>query len=94
VRDALVNPAVESISAFFPCFNDHATIGTVVHAAAKTIEEVGADGEIIVVNDGSTDHSQHLLEELADQYPQLRMVVHEHNRGYGGALLSGFAAAH
>jgi glycosyltransferase involved in cell wall biosynthesis len=93
VRDALVNPAVESISAFFPCFNDQATIGTVVRAAAKTIEEVGADGEIIVVNDGSTDNSQELLEELADQYSHLRIVVHEHNRGYGGALLSGFAAA-
>ena len=94
MRDALVNPAVESISAFFPCFNDQATITTVVRAAAKTIEEVGADGEIIVVNDGSTDGSQELLEELADQYPHLRIVVHEHNRGYGGALLSGFVAAH
>jgi len=88
-----VNPAVESISAFFPCYNDEATIASMVNAAVKTIEEVGADGEVIVINDGSTDGSQEVLEDLSDSQPWLRIVVHEHNRGYGGALLSGFAAA-
>jgi glycosyltransferase involved in cell wall biosynthesis len=88
-----VNPAVESISAFFPCFNDEATIASMVNAAVKTIEGLGADGEVIVINDGSTDGSQEVLEDLSDSQPSLRIVVHEHNRGYGGALLSGFAAA-
>ena len=88
-----VNPVVASVSAFFPCFNDQATIGSVVNAAAKTIEEVGVDGEMIVINDGSTDNSQDVLENLAAEHPTLRLVVHERNRGYGGALLSGFAAA-
>ncbi len=88
-----MNPEVESISAFFPCYNDDATIASMVNAAVKTIEEVGADGEVIVINDGSTDGSQEVLEELSDSQPWLRIVVHEHNRGYGGALLSGFAAA-
>jgi len=93
VPSAPINPVVESVSAFFPCFNDQATIGSVVNAAAKTIEEIGVDGEIIVINDGSTDNSQEVLEHLADEHPTLHLVVHEHNRGYGGALLSGFAAA-
>lgn len=88
-----MNPAVESISAFFPCYNDEATIASMVNAAVKTVEEVGADGEVIVINDGSTDGSQEVLEDLSDSQPWLRIVVHEHNRGYGGALLSGFAAA-
>ena len=88
-----MNPAVESISAFFPCYNDEPTIGGIVEAAVKTIEQVGADGEVIVINDGSTDGSQEALEDIADEQPLLRIVVHEHNRGYGGALLSGFAAA-
>jgi glycosyltransferase involved in cell wall biosynthesis len=48
---------------------------------------------VIVINDGSTDASQEVLEELSDAQPLLRVVVHESNRGYGGALLSGFAAA-
>lgn len=88
-----MNPAVGSISAFFPCYNDEATIASMVNAAVKTIEGVGADGEVIVINDGSTDSSQEVLEDLSDSQPSLRIVVHEHNRGYGGALLSGFAAA-
>ncbi len=88
-----LNPAVESISAFFPCFNDEPTITSVVSSAVKAIEAVGADGEVIVINDGSTDGSQEVLEDLALELPTLRIVVHEHNRGYGGALLSGFAAA-
>jgi len=93
VSSARLNPAVESISAFFPCYNDEATIASMVNAASKTLEQVGADGEVIVINDGSTDGSQEALEDLADSLPALRIVVHERNRGYGGALLSGFAAA-
>jgi glycosyltransferase involved in cell wall biosynthesis len=93
VPSSPVNPAVESISAFFPCLDDEATIASMVTAACKTIEEAGADGEVIVVNDGSTDRSQEVLEELSDTQPWLRIVVHEHSRGYGGALLSGFAGA-
>jgi glycosyltransferase involved in cell wall biosynthesis len=88
-----VNPAVESISAFFPCYNDEATIASVVKLAFETIDEVGADGEVIVIDDGSTDGSPQVLKELQDLFPRLRVVTHEQNRGYGGALLSGFAAA-
>jgi glycosyltransferase involved in cell wall biosynthesis len=88
-----VNPAVESISAFFPCYNDEATIKSMVELALATIDKVGSVGEVIVIDDGSTDGSPHVLKELCDDEPRLRVVTHEHNRGYGGALLSGFAAA-
>jgi glycosyltransferase involved in cell wall biosynthesis len=88
-----VNEAVASVSAFFPCYNDEATIGSVVESAAATLDRVGADGEIIVVNDGSSDGSERELKQLTETEPRLRVVTHEHNRGYGGALLSGFGAA-
>ena len=88
-----MNRAVESVSAFFPCYNDEATIGAMVEAAASTLDRVGADGEIIVVNDGSSDGSERVLKHLTETEPRLRVVTHEHNRGYGGALLSGFGAA-
>jgi glycosyltransferase involved in cell wall biosynthesis len=88
-----VNQAVESVSAFFPCYNDEATIGSVVETIASTLDRVGADGEIIVVNDGSSDGSERVLKKLTETEPRLRVVTHEHNRGYGGALLSGFGAA-
>jgi glycosyltransferase involved in cell wall biosynthesis len=88
-----VNRAVESVSAFFPCYNDEATIGDMVEAAAATLDRVGADGEIIVVNDGSSDGSERVLKHFTETEPRLRVVTHEHNRGYGGALLSGFGAS-
>ena len=88
-----MNPAVESISAFFPCYNDEATIGSMVNLALVTIDRVGVDGEVIVIDDGSTDQSAHVLKDLTDEHSRLRVVTHERNRGYGGALLSGFASA-
>jgi glycosyltransferase involved in cell wall biosynthesis len=88
-----VNPAVSSITVFFPCYNDGATIATMVDAAVSTLDRLVVKGEVIVINDGSIDNSACVLEELRRREPLLRVVTHEHNRGYGGALLSGFAEA-
>jgi len=83
-----------SLSIFFPCYNDGGTIGSLVIAALETAAQVTDDYEVIVVDDGSRDMSRTVLTELAELYPDhVRLVFHEHNRGYGGALRSGFAAA-
>ena len=84
---------LESISAFFPAYNDAATISSMVIATLLTLPKVTDDYEVIVVNDGSPDHTAEMLGELARLYPQVRVVTHEKNKGYGGALRSGFAAA-
>jgi glycosyltransferase involved in cell wall biosynthesis len=88
-----VSSAVESVSAFFPCYNDEATIATVVRSVAEVLDARDLEAEIIVVNDGSYDGSEQVLKELTESEPRLRVVTHERNRGYGGALLSGFEAA-
>jgi glycosyltransferase involved in cell wall biosynthesis len=87
------DPAVASVSAFFPCYNDeHAIAGMVRDVRAALVDRVD-DFEIIVVDDGSTDGSVAVLHRLADEVPELRIIEHPVNRGYGGALQSGFAAA-
>lgn len=88
-----MNPSM-SISAFFPAYNDAGTIPSMVITVLFTLRELTDDYEIIVINDGSKDHTAQLLDELARLYPdEVRIIHHQQNRGYGGALRSGFAHA-
>ncbi len=83
-----------SISAFFPAYNDAGTIASMVVAALLTLRGLTNDYEVIVINDGSIDHTADVLNELARIYPnEVRIIHHKKNRGYGGALRSGFSNA-
>ena len=84
---------LSSISAVFPAFNDGGTIPSMVLTALLALRQVTDDYEIIVVNDGSQDYTRDVLEELKSRYPELRVIHHDRNRGYGAALRTGFAAA-
>ena len=83
----------ESISVFFPAYNDEATIAGLVNGALSVLPSLTEDFEVIVVNDGSTDGTAAVLDELARADARVRAVHHETNRGYGGALRTGFASA-
>lgn len=85
------NPEIGSISAFFPCYNDAMSIENMVDDVRSSLVRVVNDFEIIVVNDGSRDDSREVLRRLRERVPELRVIEHETNRGYGGALISGFA---
>jgi glycosyltransferase involved in cell wall biosynthesis len=82
-----------SITVFFPAYNDGGTIPSMVLTALMTLRRLSDDYEVIVVNDGSADYTADVLEELAIRYPELHVIHHEQNRGYGGALRTGFASA-
>ncbi len=81
------------VSVFFPCYNDAKSIGGLVRDAHLILSRSLRDWEIIVINDGSTDDSARVLQELASRMPKLRIITHEGNKGYGAALRSGFDAA-
>lgn len=84
---------LNSISAFFPAYNDGGTIPSMVITAVLTLARVTDDYEVVVVNDGSADYTAEVLAELARVYPRhVRIVTHHKNRGYGAALRSGFAS--
>lgn len=83
-----------SITAFFPAYNDAGTIPSMVITTLMTLRQVADDFEVVVINDGSKDHTPLVLDELARVYPdEVRIVHHVKNRGYGGALRSGFTNA-
>jgi len=84
---------ISNISAMFPCYNDAATIGGLVDDVFSALSPLVDELEVIVVNDGSSDGSREVLDALLEQRPWLRVIHHDQNRGYGGALISGFAAA-
>jgi glycosyltransferase involved in cell wall biosynthesis len=82
------------LTVFFPAYNDAGTIASLVITSVKVAATLTPDYEVIVINDGSKDDTAKILDELARIYPDhVRVVHHQKNRGYGGALRSGFAAA-
>jgi glycosyltransferase involved in cell wall biosynthesis len=71
-----------------PVFNEEATLQSVVDRVRRTEYPC----EIILVDDGSTDHTPEILQQL-NQQPGIRSVRHEANRGKGAALRTGFSLA-
>ena len=84
---------LKSVSAFFPAYNDAGTIPTMIIRALQTLPEVTDEYEVIVINDGSTDDTGQVLDEMARLYSRLRVIHHPQPSGYGGVLRAGFAAA-
>ena len=80
-----------SISAFFPAYNDVGSIGKIIHTMEWLLPKLADSYEIIVVDDGSVDGTSALLDRLAAEYPFLKPIHHGINRGYGAALITGFA---
>src|SRR3989304_1685683 len=79
--------AALSVSVVMPCLDEEATVGVCVAKAKEWLRRSAIPGEVIVVDNGSTDRSVELAEAAGAR------VVHERRRGYGQAYLRGFAEA-
>ena len=89
-----VPPRVPRLSYFFPAHNEEANLEGLVLEALETLPALADEFEIIAVNDGSKDRTREIADRLAAEHPDVvRVVHHEVNRGYGGALRSGFEAS-
>jgi glycosyltransferase involved in cell wall biosynthesis len=88
----------ETLSIFFPMWNEEAYIERTVAAAKEVADELVAAGsivdyEIIVVDDASTDNTPKLADELAAADRHVKVVHHPVNRKLGGSIKTGFATA-
>ncbi|CAO5188019.1 Low-salt glycan biosynthesis hexosyltransferase Agl6 [Frankia sp. AiPs1] len=75
------------VSVVMPCLNEQDSVGVCVHKAVAGLAAAGASGEVVVVDNGSTDDSAGIARAAGAR------VVHEARRGYGNAYLAGFASA-
>ncbi len=82
-----------STSIFFPLFNEEANVRSTATRAVAALEELEGEFEVILVDDGSTDRTREIAEEIASGDSRVRCVSHPHNRGYGAALRTGIDSA-
>jgi glycosyltransferase involved in cell wall biosynthesis len=82
-----------SISVFFPCYNEQGNVTGMVEQTLAVLEKLNADFEVIIVDDGSSDDTGKIADELAGGNDRIKVVHHRTNLGYGAALQSGFKAA-
>lgn len=76
-------------SVIIPCYNEEGNIET----AIRRIPKMGKETEIIVVDDGSKDETASIVRKLKNDYPNLKLIEYDCNKGKGFAVKQGFAAA-
>ena len=84
---------LEGLSFFFPALNEEDNVAPIVEEALAVLPRFADDIEITVVDDGSTDRTGAIADELARKDPRVRVIHHGTRRGYGGAVRSGLVAA-
>jgi glycosyltransferase involved in cell wall biosynthesis len=82
-----------SLSVVLPAYNEEQNAAAAVEEVSAIAQRLDADYEIILVNDGSSDRTGEIGRELEGRIPNYRLVEHYPNRGYGGSLKAGYAAA-
>jgi glycosyltransferase involved in cell wall biosynthesis len=88
-----VVPGVSGVSIVIPAYNEEGAIAATIERVSAAARAAGLAHEILPVNDGSRDGTGDVVRGLAGRIPEVRLIEHFPNRGYGGALRAGFGAA-
>ena len=84
---------MEKVSFVIPVYNEEDNLRPLFAEIEPVAVDLGCDWEILLVNDGSTDRSSEVLQELASASSQVRVLTFPRNLGQSAALWAGFQAA-
>lgn len=82
-----------SLTIAIPAYNEESSLTGVIHDALNIAPLYAKDFEILVVNDGSTDNTQHIIESYAKKNKRITSVFHTKNQGFSGAIKSCYRKA-
>lgn len=82
-----------NISFFCPAYNEEENLESVVLKVIDILKEISNKFEVIIIDNGSTDKSREIANNLARSFSEVEVIHHSTNREYGGALKSGFTNA-
>jgi glycosyltransferase involved in cell wall biosynthesis len=84
---------VTDLSIVLPAYNEADNIKAMIGDVVETFNGIADTYEVIVVDDGSRDGTDQVVTSLEARHPELRLVQHAENKGYGAAVFSGLTAA-
>ena len=84
---------LDELSVFFPAYNEESNLEETIQKVIPVLNQVARIWEIIIVDDGSKDKTGEIADKLAQKKSHIRVIHHSPNRGYGGALKTGFTQA-
>lgn len=84
---------MKSLTIAMPAFNEAENLPAMIEEVVAVVRNITSDYEIIVVDDGSQDDTGRVVQRLAERMPQLRLVQHAENQGYGTAVWHGLTSA-
>ena len=78
------------LSVIIPIYNERETVRLLFDDTAKVMRRIGQPWEILFINDGSSDGSEEILDELADAHPEMKVLHFRRNFGQTAAMMAGF----
>ncbi len=87
------SPAMPSLSVIMAAYNEAENLGPVLHSTQSVLAQIATEYEVLIIDDGSQDATGQLADKLAAESERVRVIHHGQNRGFGAALITGYANA-